>query len=808
MRMDGVEHERVLLTPEELAQFAETPYTRDADGWVRFAGPGGFNATWPSPKPRDFAPCDMVSVSMRVDAPEWRLSAGIRLDSLEPNSDRHNRYRAGTPGPRTVQGEFRFDMPYENFHIDGFPPGWLGVDEFSLGASLPRDGSLAIGPVYLVQRSRASGPRLTDEELFGQELDLEAPGLEAVRQAVERGDMAAAGRELLRHLDTRKTVTHDFGTRGSAHRRANRTAADEFLAGVFSGQRFGDPIDWRANPNGYLEWRHAFNRHYCLGGLFHTWTQTGDDRYLVALDRAIARWMEVSPEPTGMNDGGGDPAWETLSVSCRVNWSWLDIFFGTAGAGSFRTRTRLDMLKSLIAHAEHLVRWQGGQNNWIIVESQAVATCGILFPELKRAEVWRRVGLERLTHHLGRQVWPDGVQKEVSPGYHWMSGRGFGDLMRLARSNGVDVPGAYADTVERMTEYHLFLARPDGSLPSFNDSGSADGRAGAALQFGADHFGRQDMRWLVTDRAEGTPPDHASHAFLDAGVYVMRSDWSPRANWLAFRGGNIGAGHLHEDRLGFDLTACGSPVLVDPGAANYKPDELRAWSTATRAHNTATIDGLSQWQRDRAWDERTASVRAINAWATSDTLDVAAARYVGPYGQEHEVMDVAHHREIHFIKPHFWVMVDAFLGDRPHTANLRFHFMPMVVCVGQDPVVIRTRRLNHPNLEILPVNWPAETRVATLCGSLDPTQGWVALGSEWAPATCVQADVPFEGSAVLVTLLIPLASGLTSSYVVTPQADGRYRVETPHGTHTLELRHTTFDPAEPVARPLARVTVT
>ena len=70
--------------------------------------------------------------------------------------------------------------------------------------------------------------------------------------------------------------------------------------------------------------------------------------------------------------------WPSTSVRNRVNWSWLDIFFGTLGAPELTTRTRLDMLKSLAAHAEHLLRWEGAQNNWIIVESQALASCGIL----------------------------------------------------------------------------------------------------------------------------------------------------------------------------------------------------------------------------------------------------------------------------------------------------------------------------------------------------------------------------------------------------------------------------------------------
>jgi len=465
----------------------------------------------------------------------------------------------------------------------------------------------------------------------------------------------------------------------------------------------------------------------------------------------------------------------------------------------------LDMLKSLAAHAEHLLRWEGGQNNWIIVESQALASCGILFPEVKRSALWRETGLDRLQLQLRRQVWPDGVQKEVSAGYHWMSGRAFAEMLRLAGANGIALPPEWPKTVEKMTEYHLYQARPDGTLPSFNDSGSADGRVGPALRYGAEQFKRDDMKWMLTRGDEGRQPEPTSYAFLDAGIYVMRSDWSASANWLAFRGGNIGAGHMHEDRLGFDLAACGSPMLVDPGAANYKPDEWRAWSLSTAAHNSATIDGLGQSQRGRSWEERAASVREINYWASDDGLDLAAARYTGPYGNAGEVTDVAHQREIHFVKPGFWVLIDVFDGQRPHTANLLFHFMPMIVVLNEATRAIHTRRLNNPNLEILPVNWPRDAVLSLTCGSRQPTQGWTALRGEWVPSPCVRVDIPFAAATFLITLLIPLASGLTSGFQVSRESDTSWRVYARDRRFLLSLQQAGFDARETPVVPIGSV---
>jgi hypothetical protein len=405
---------------------------------------------------------------------------------------------------------------------------------------------------------------------------------------------------------------------------------------------------------------------------------------------------------------------------------------------------------------------------------------------------------------MRRQVWPDGAQNEVSAGYHWMTGAAFGETMLLARANGLALPQGYAETVEKMAEYPMYLTRPNLTAPSFNDSGGVNGTTEAALRFGSEVFGRKDMLWLLTRRREGSPPPETSRAFVDAGLYVMRSDWSDQANWLAFRGGNIGAAHMHEDRLGFDLAACGSTVLVDPGAANYKPDELRAWSLSTAAHNTAVLDGLGQCQRPRPWEERTASVRDVNFWSSSPDVDVAAARYAGPYGVEPQTLNAVHYREIHFVKPAFWVMVDAFSAAGQHTASLFFHFMPMVVDVLAKAGIVHTRRYGNPNLEVHCVGWPEGTRFTKRCGSLDPVQGWVALDGEWVPAPCVQADAPFRDQLILVTLLIPLSSGLESGFAVASPGPGRWRLETPDGPFEIALVGDSRDLSGPRATPLAR----
>ena len=598
------------------------------------------------------------------------------------------------------------------------------------------------------------------------------------------------------------------------------------MRGVVNGVRLDpDEFDWDATAPADGNWRYMLHRHFFLGTLYDAWRATGRPEYLARLSDWLGRWIARCPEPCGMNDGGASPAWSTLETAVRTG-SWARIFFGTMGAREFPARLRLDMLKSFLAHAGHLHQWQGKDNNWVIIESGALLTAGVLFPEWKRSVAFRAGALERLHREMARQTWPDGVQTEIAPGYHWVCAYCCGDPVALAASNGHEVPARLAALVNRMADYPFYLLRPDRTRPSFNDSGAADGSGTDVLGYGVKKLGRADMQFVLTEGREGTPPAHTSRAFPDAGIYIMRSDWSRRANYLAFRGGRAGAAHGHEETGTFDLAAYCSPVIVDPGIHSYADDPIVAYLRSTHAANVLTVDGLEHCQVAQPYEHRTASVRDVNYWRSGEGEDVAVMLHAGPFGRGPDaVTDVLHQRELHFVKgraarggepSQFWILADALWSDRPHVANILLHFMPMVVEVTECPLRIRTARQGQPNLEIVPLNSPEGTRARTWCGALDPMQGWVALGGEVAPAPCVQLDMPFAGHAVFVMLLAPVQARLVcglSLVPLAPVAGGSgaqatsWSVCDAHGRALFEV-HTPCGPAPPPvgkALPLIRV---
>src|SRR5206468_2787343 len=135
--------------------------------------------------------------------------------------------------------------------------------------------------------------------------------------------------------------------------------------------------------------------------------------------------------------------------------------------------------------------------------------------ELRAAAKWREDVITRQHEELTKQIYPDGAQKELAPGYHNVALKQFVGTLDLARLNNVALPPDYAQSLEKMFDVNLYLCLPDRTYANFNDS--ARGDASAMLAEGLAIFPhREDWRWIVNDGREGTPPAKTSYFFPQA----------------------------------------------------------------------------------------------------------------------------------------------------------------------------------------------------------------------------------------------------------------------------------------------------
>jgi hypothetical protein len=477
------------------------------------------------------------------------------------------------------------------------------------------------------------------------------------------------------------------------------------------------------------------------------------------LDRLWLSWLEANPEPVGHN-GGGDPAWETLSTAVRIYGSWLNAFFGLLHDPHFRDSTRFEILKSFRGHAEHLLAHEGHANNWLIVESRVLFCLGLLFPEFDRADAWLETGHARLEAELGRQVYPDGADWELSPGYHMMATSGFLDVVELARLNSRPLGKLFEERLPRAFDYTAGMTRPDGSLAAVNDSGGWRGKAGgtAYLARGARLFNRPDL--LAS--SEGCYAGR-SRVFPDAGFHILASGRAENAMWSLFDGGPAGASHCHDDALNVEFFAGGLPFIVDPGITGYLHDDWTAYYRRTASHNTVLVNGACQTASRQGHAVRSASARGRVACFLGEQADLIIGRYDGPY--EGQPAGLVHTRALLFVRGRYWVILDEVSGPAAASLEAHFQFVPLRLVMDRRHRVFRTMRQNRPNLELL-VSTPSngDLKLSMTTGETRPVGGWVSDGEDVpAPQACIHLKADTAGQPLrLVTVVYPFAKGVGS----------------------------------------------
>lgn len=649
-------------------------------------------------------------------------------------------------------------FPYENFLIFGIPDRMKHIASATLSIYGAR--RVWLGGWFGARRTRVAGPRLTDVGLLA-ELDLTRPELTAVRELSAIPERALDSHSaFLAHIKLRTQPRHPYGKRPPNDRAGTLSAADAILRNHIHGFDVGTPVDWRTNPNGYTGWMHMFNYNWFFATLLEAWRATGDTKYVRKLDELFSSWIAANPEPVGHN-GGGDTAWQTLGTAVRIYDSWIECFFALLHEPAFSDTTRLTILKSFHGHAEHLFKYKGYSNNWLVVESRVLYMLGTLFPEFKRAEAWRTEGLARLEVEVARQIYPDGADWELSPDYHMMVARAFLEVYELAQLNGQPLPPLFSERLPKTFDYIAGLTRPDGTLPSLNDShGWRDYRGRKFLEAGAKLFTRPELLASL----EG-PYAGLSRSFADSGQTVLSGGTGADAHWLRFDAGPYGAAHQHEDALSIELSALGVPFLVDPGISSYLQDPWTFYYKSTSAHSTLLVNGAGQARALAPRAEHVLSVRGKHRAVFGPVFDFAAAEYRdGYHGQ---AAGLCHRRKVLFIRNEYYLLWDEVSGEGARRIDALFHFRPMRVEIDTAVGRVRTQRLTGANLELIPVEPSSGVNLKLYCGETNPVQGWVAEKDEDLPAPVAELSVSGQGPLTLVTLLAPFASGRNSGLKVT-----------------------------------------
>ena len=587
------------------------------------------------------------------------------------------------------------------------------------------------------------GPRLTDERLFGELLDTAVPGLSGIPAAAAAGDYKACRHMLAEHLRATlqperyfqifdqkvdEDVPADF-TMTDTDEETIRKADEICRHYIYTADGicdFGDkPIDWFVNPtyNQYCEWPWGFNRHWTWRLSARAYRLTGDEKYAESCAEQFDSWVKQALSPVPPCGAGATISWRTIETGIRMAYCWPEIIHTFLHSPAFTDDILTDWCKSVWEHGERLRR-DHVTGNWLIMEMAGLFCIGLLYPFFKDSAAWFSYGQAKLREELRTQVYPDGMQYELTTNYQMVVIIYYMITVRMSRAYDRPVDPETLDTLEKLLLAYAGLVRPNGTTPDINDGYEYSARAIIARAI--DMYPENEVfRWVVSKGKEGVPPAKDSTVFPYAGLAALRTGWGKEDTFLFFDGGPFGKAHQHEDKLQVLLCLGENNILTEAKRYAYDTSAMRQYSLGTHAHSTVLVDGMGQNRRKTyTWQPEDIEKKSDLQYKLNDAVDAARAVYDEGYGDEPD-KTVTHERSVYFFKKPegvqpFAVVVDRLTADRERDYEVQW-------MLDTKQLAMNGLQVTAGPLRLLVSEAPMETaglRVA--CGQQFPElQGWL-----------------------------------------------------------------------------------
>jgi hypothetical protein len=583
--------------------------------------------------------------------------------------------------------------------------------------------------------------------------NLDYPGFEKVKKAVEKGNLEKACTELLEYYKDGNTAEY---LRREQPSKGNGTvaSADTILKNVFAVQNVKGQVPYLDNghrdwyykgPNDDEEWAWLSNRHSQISEVFSAYFETGNPKYAEYIDLFLRDFIIASwPYPEKKSSTS---VWRGLEVAARAK-VWPRIFYGMINSEYLSPATQLLMLSSLPDHA-HYNRNFHAQNNWLTMEISALATVATNFPEYKKSEEWLDYAIATISESMKGQVYEDGVQTELTSHYHNVAMANFELFEEICSHANREMPEFFTQTIGEMYNYIAHAVRPDGFRILNNDGDRGSDRN--YILRGAEKYNKPDWKYIITNGKEGTKPeDGPSYFFPWAGHLISRSGFDTDAQWSFFDVGPWGSGHQHNDKLHISVAAYGRDLLVDGGRFAYRgavADKFRRYAQGSQSHNVILIDGKGQEPGPRLAEGPISG----EEYKITDDYDYAMGSFDDFVDLEGECK---HTRRLFYVRDDMWVVIDQVETDRPRKIEALWHWHPDCnIKVDNESVYTNNER---GNLRIIPVgkqNWNIEL----IKGQEQPgIQGWYSEEyNTFEPNVASIYSTKIEGDSKFIWVLFP-----------------------------------------------------
>ncbi|MEQ8547133.1 MAG: alginate lyase family protein [Cyclobacteriaceae bacterium] len=591
------------------------------------------------------------------------------------------------------------------------------------------------------------------ENMFIQ-FNLDQIGLEKVKSAYEKGNIVAASDYLLEYYKTSQTSSH---YRRALPEETNKTiaSADTILKNVFTIQNVKGKVPWDEDghrdwyykgPNNDREWAWLSNRHQQLMTVYEAYSSTGNPKYLNYIDSFLRDFiLKSQPYPSEKSSGA---IWRGLEVSFRIK-AWTRIFYGFINNELINPATKLLILSSLLDHADYNRNYHSNHGNWLTMELSALAEVSVNFTEYKNSNQWLEYAFQKMTEEVNEQVYPDGVQKELSSHYHTVTLKNFEEFKSIYELTGQQIPDSFNRTLAQMNNYLAKSIRPNGFGVLNNDSDLVNNR-GRILE-AAKIFNRPDWEYIASNGKSGEIPEEGpSYFFPWAGQLISRSNYDEDAHWSFFDVGPWGIGHQHNDKLHISISAYGRDLLVDAGRFAYSgrvAERFKTYARGSASHNVILIDDKGQGKGAKVVKKPLSQ----DSFEITDSFDFAT----GSFDSFNDVEgQVKHQRSVLYVRDDFWVVVDNIHTDRPRDVEILWHWHPDAKVI-KDKNVTKTKN-KKGNLAIIPLG-DYDYKIEFKKGVENPSpQGWYSPEyNEYMPNVESSYITKIDTNATFVWILQP-----------------------------------------------------
>jgi len=438
---------------------------------------------------------------------------------------------------------------------------------------------------------------------------------------------------------------------------------------------------------------------------------TNDQRSIDFVIGLIRSWMEGNPPFRGLSWVFG------IELSLRVISVALTL--SIIGVERLDAATQNSMVRFFFAHVDWIRRFPSlfsSANNHRIAELAGLVVGTTMAPGIPGTTAIREDSWRALLVEIDRQIYPDGVGAEQSPGYTAFSIELF-LMAAVACGRERNLPSLTASRLSAWAEQSLWLMDTNGRIPAIGDfddcrviatTQAPESRYVASIVAAvASCIGRPDLappakdtsfRDVVFGSAENSPTHLAGMRSFTAGGYSVIRSMAKTPAVLILDHGPIGylsiAAHGHADALSVWLSADSQPIIVDAGTYLYHSNRnLRDIFRKTAVHNTLMLDGASSSEPSGPFNwTKKANAHLVR----SETFPVS--RVVGEHDGYAARYGVRHQRTVEFDGGRRFIILDELLGAQTEK-NVTISFLLDPTCqseIDRARLAVLISRNGHP----------------------------------------------------------------------------------------------------------------